>query len=354
MSKNKSYYDMVYDKLSSIIRTGFVNWQVTGPRLEDDLEHIFGTQMLAIAMLNYFYEEYQHLDLSKILLILANHEIGEVKYGDYTPYDKQKDDVQSEYNAVLKTTSNVIGGNRFAKLFLDFECNSIKRKRVLKKDNPDMIFDPLKTDNSEFAFYCDKMQCDLKSKYYEIDYPNCVNLDHQHHNPAILYSKAVRDLIAEGNAWSDMWLKVDYINYPYDECFKSISRSATNVFDENDFDNPILKFFYQANKLTSIKVSGEKRLLSAADKIMAAEYLAMSNPHINSAKVVSLILFSVLNMVDDKDFVSNLKGISKELYEEACLLKTKEAKLANYYLEVAFYKTMDYNEFVTYAKKLTN
>ena len=119
MANNKSYYDVAYKQLSKIIRTGWINWRVTGPRLEDDLEHVFGTQMLAIAMLNNYYEEYRRLDISKILLILANHEIGEIKYGDFTPFDSRKDDVQSEYSAVLATTSNIIAGKRFAKLFLE-------------------------------------------------------------------------------------------------------------------------------------------------------------------------------------------------------------------------------------------
>ena len=67
-------YYVICNRLKTLIRTGWKNWQVQGDRLESVAEHIYGTQMLAIAM----YSEYGYdLDLKKVILMLAIHELEE-------------------------------------------------------------------------------------------------------------------------------------------------------------------------------------------------------------------------------------------------------------------------------------
>ena len=43
-------YYMLCNKLKNLIRTGWMDWHVNKERLESVAEHIYSTQMLAIAM----------------------------------------------------------------------------------------------------------------------------------------------------------------------------------------------------------------------------------------------------------------------------------------------------------------
>ena len=52
MSKEQSvinYYTLC-NKLKDVVRTGWLNWCVKRDRVESIAEHVFGVQMLAIAM----------------------------------------------------------------------------------------------------------------------------------------------------------------------------------------------------------------------------------------------------------------------------------------------------------------
>ena len=44
-------------------------------------------------------------------------------------------------------------------------------------------FDEGVTDEAKFAFFCDKLECDLQSKLY--DEENCVDLNHQEKNGCV-------------------------------------------------------------------------------------------------------------------------------------------------------------------------
>ena len=66
-----SYY-VVCNKLKNVIRTGWKDWKVKRERIESVAEHIYGVQMLAIAMKS----EYQYdIDMQKVIFMLAIHEL---------------------------------------------------------------------------------------------------------------------------------------------------------------------------------------------------------------------------------------------------------------------------------------
>ena len=52
MSKEESVLNFYFicNKLKNTIRTGWINWNVSKDRLESVAEHIFSTQILAIAI----------------------------------------------------------------------------------------------------------------------------------------------------------------------------------------------------------------------------------------------------------------------------------------------------------------
>ena len=61
--KNVLQFYVLCNRLKNLIRSGWIDWNVQRDRIESVAEHIYGTQMLAIAM----YSEFNYdLDLSKV------------------------------------------------------------------------------------------------------------------------------------------------------------------------------------------------------------------------------------------------------------------------------------------------
>ena len=67
------------NKLKDTIRVGWGIWNIKRDRVESVADHIYGTQMLAIAI---YYQFKYDLDLRKILYMLAIHELEEIVIGD--------------------------------------------------------------------------------------------------------------------------------------------------------------------------------------------------------------------------------------------------------------------------------
>ena len=101
--ENVINYYVLCNKLKNIIRTGWKDWNVNKNRLESVAEHIYGVQMLAIAMKS----EYQYdIDIMKVIFMLAIHELGETVIGDLTMFQISKEEKEKiEHEAV----SNILG-----------------------------------------------------------------------------------------------------------------------------------------------------------------------------------------------------------------------------------------------------
>ena len=147
MTKEESVinYYVICNRLKNVIRTGWKNWNVQRERIESVAEHIFGVQMLAIAMKS----EYQYdVDIMKVIFMLAVHELGETVIGDLTQFQISKDEKEKlEHQAVNKILSGLLDGNQIEQLFLEFDAHDTKE--------------------SIFAYQCDKLECDLQSKLYD-------------------------------------------------------------------------------------------------------------------------------------------------------------------------------------------
>lgn len=201
--ENVVNYYVICNKLKNIIRTGWKDWNVKKERLESVAEHIFGTQMLAIAMKS----EYQYdIDIMKVIFMLAIHELGETIIGDLTQFQISKEEkIKIEHDAVKEILSNLLEKKQIEELFLEFDSH--------------------KTKEAIFAYQCDKLECDLQSKLY--DEEGCVDLNHQEGNKT-MDNKLVKQLLQEGNSWSEMWLKFGQSIYPYDDNFIAVSKYALN------------------------------------------------------------------------------------------------------------------------------
>ncbi len=201
--ENVINYYVLCNKLKNVIRTGWKDWNVQSDRIESVAEHIFGVQMLALAM----YSEYQYdIDIMKVIFMLAVHELGETVIGDLTQFQISKEDKEKmEHEAVHKILLDLLYGEQIEKLFLEFDSHSTKE--------------------AMFAYQCDKLECDLQSKLY--DEEGCVDLNKQDGNDT-MNNSIVKELLDSGCSWSSMWLQFGQKIYPYDENFRAVSNYALN------------------------------------------------------------------------------------------------------------------------------
>lgn len=205
MSKEQNVlnYYVLCNKLKNVIRTGWKDWKVERERTESIAEHIFGVQMLAIAMKS----EYEYdIDIQRVIFMLAIHELGETVIGDLTQFQISKEDKEKiEHEAVHNILKGLLDGKIIEELFLEF--------------------DERKTKEALFAYQCDKLECDLQCKLY--DQEHCVDLNNQEGN-SITENERVSKLLNKGESWSSMWLKFGQQIYPYDENFRAVSNYAIN------------------------------------------------------------------------------------------------------------------------------
>ncbi len=206
MSKEEKVinYYVLCNKLKDLVRTGWVDWKVKRERIESVAEHIYGVEMLAIAMKS----EYQYdIDILKVIYMLAIHELGETIIGDLTQFDIDKKEKEKiEHEAVHKILSSLIDGDKIEELFLEF--------------------DEHKTKEAMFAYECDKLECDIQCKLYDLE--GCVDLNHQEGNNSF-NDPAVKQLLMSGKSWSDMWIEFGQNRYPYDKNFMSVSEYVKGI-----------------------------------------------------------------------------------------------------------------------------
>lgn len=201
--ENVVKYYVLCNKLKDVIRTGWKNWNVKRDRLESVAEHIYGVQMLAIAMKS----EYQYdVDIMKVICMLAVHELEEIHIGDLTLFE------------ISESEKEKIGHEAVSKMLEGL----LDRKQIM-----DLIveFDERRTKEARFAYHCDKLECDLQSKLY--DEENCVDLNDQKDNK-IYYDNKVQELLEKEKTFSGMWLAFGQDRYNYDENFTNVSNYAKN------------------------------------------------------------------------------------------------------------------------------
>ena len=191
-------YYVICNRLKNLIRSGWTTWNVQRERIESVAEHIFGVQMLAIAMKS----EYQYdVDLLKVIYMIAIHELGEITIGDLTQFEitlKEKEKI--EHEAVHKILGDLLDRKEIENLFLEFDSHATKE--------------------AMFAYQCDKLEAELQCKIY--DEEGCVDLNNQEGNIS-LKDQRVQSLLETENSWSTMWLKFDQQIYPFDKNFKAVS-----------------------------------------------------------------------------------------------------------------------------------
>lgn len=157
--------------------------------------------MLAIAMQS----EYQYdIDLQKVIMMLAVHELEEILIGDLTMFQVSKEEkITMGHKAIEDVLSSLLNKDQIIGLIKEFDA----------KETPEALF----------AYRCDKLECDLQSKLY--DEENCVDLNNQEGNSTMEHP-IVKELLDSGMTWSEMWLAFGQKVYNYDQNFREVSSYA--------------------------------------------------------------------------------------------------------------------------------
>ncbi len=199
MNKAKSVVDfyVLTNKLKNIIRTGWKNWNVLADRVESVAEHVYGVQMLALAM----YDSYAYnIDIKKVIYMLAIHELEEAIIGDLTYFDITVDEKKKiGHEAVERILSGFVTGDEIKKIIYEFDERS--------------------TEEAKFAYHCDKLECDLQCKIYdENEYVDPYNQgDSVDHKPEVM------EKLKNGETtWSYCWLNNDRPKYNDDKNFMEV------------------------------------------------------------------------------------------------------------------------------------
>lgn len=205
-AKNVVRFYGLCNRLKTILRKGWQDWGVKKDRLESVAEHIYGVQMLAIAM----YSEFNYkVDLEKVLKMLAIHETEEIIIGDLTIFDISREDkARIGHDAIQKVFSSLINKDEYISLILEF--------------------DERKTHEAQFAYFCDKLEADLQARTYDLE--GCMKKSNIKKNKRYKQNEDVRKLVEQGLTWGQMWLKFGWERYKYDENFLAVSKYA---YDNN-------------------------------------------------------------------------------------------------------------------------
>lgn len=200
MEKNVIEYYVLCNKLKNVIRTGWQDWNISSERLESVAEHVYGVLMLAIAM----YSEFDYkIDLTKVLYMLSVHELEEIIIGDLTMFQVDREEKKKMgHEAVCKILKNLKKKDEIMNLILEFD------ERV--------------TPEAKFSYQCDKLECDLQARLYDLT--GCASLSYNDNE--ILSDPKVHDLVNKGYSFSEMWLHFGQQTYPYDENFLKVSNYA--------------------------------------------------------------------------------------------------------------------------------
>ncbi len=199
--QNVIEFYVLCNRLKDVVRTGWKNWGVQRERVESIAEHVYGVQMLALAMWSEFGYD---IDIKKVLTMLAFHETEEIVIGDITCFDEaSKTKAERGHDAIKRIFGKLESGADIEKLILEF--------------------DERQTPEARFAYFCDKLECDLQCKLY--DEQSCVDLNSQENN-SIAQSQGVKGMLDSGMSWSEMWIAFGQGRYNYDENFMAVSNFA--------------------------------------------------------------------------------------------------------------------------------
>lgn len=163
------------------------HWNVNSSRLERISEHVYGTIILALVLNS---ECNFDVDIDKVIETLCIHEVGEILIDDITPFDgiTTEEKERIEHEAVKKVIGNLQRHKELIQLVFDFDNQN--------------------TNDTRFAYYCDKLEVDIQSKIYQD-----MGLHHpltEQENNVVMKSSKVQKMMEDGASTAfDIWYGYD-------------------------------------------------------------------------------------------------------------------------------------------------
>lgn len=119
-------------KLKTTLRKGWLMRNVGEfARVESDAEHTFSMMMLALEIMS---KEKTNLDQLKVLKMIAYHELGEIDFGDITPFDNvPKEEKHKKELACVERLASEYNMPEIKELWLEYEENSTPEAKFVKE-----------------------------------------------------------------------------------------------------------------------------------------------------------------------------------------------------------------------------
>ena len=126
--KNVLQFYVLCNRLKHLIRSGWIAWNVKKDRVESVAEHIYSTQMLAIAM----YSEFNYdIDLAKVLKMLAIHELEETIMVILHLSTRSEKKQEIGHKAILKALEPLADKQHWIDLIIEFDARKTKKQFCL-------------------------------------------------------------------------------------------------------------------------------------------------------------------------------------------------------------------------------
>ena len=156
--------------------------------------------MLAIAMASqYGYE----VDIYKVVIMLAVHELEEIVIGDLTMFQITREEKSKlGHEAIAGVLKDIIDRDKYIDLIMEFDARE--------------------TAEAKFAYWCDKLDADLQARLYDLD----GLIDVSQVKTKAQENKDVKAMLDKGYSWSEMWMTFGQMRYGYDDNFLSVSQCA--------------------------------------------------------------------------------------------------------------------------------
>ena len=197
--KNVIDFYLLTLKLKDMVRTGWKHWNVDRDRLESVAEHIYGVCMLAIAMNSEF--DYD-IDISKVIMMIAIHELEEIEISDITPFQgvSQEEKNIAGHKAIRKILSPLVKGEIYVKLIEEFDARE--------------------TNEAKFAYQCDKLEADLMA----IKYNSECQTTYENVDSTLSESTELKKFVKQGAKTMPEFFYL-YDRNKFDENFRSVLES---------------------------------------------------------------------------------------------------------------------------------
>ncbi|OGK08518.1 hypothetical protein A2767_05470 [Candidatus Roizmanbacteria bacterium RIFCSPHIGHO2_01_FULL_35_10] len=132
------YFEL--NHLKQLFRQGWLLKGIPENKCESVADHLFGTSILALIIVDSYFES---LDMIKLLKMVLIHELGEIYIGDVTPHDHISKETKHEweYKAVTEIFSKIPNGKNYIALWKEYEEGVTPESQLIRQiDYMEMAF----------------------------------------------------------------------------------------------------------------------------------------------------------------------------------------------------------------------